>query len=67
MRRNDLGGGNEMGAKRLATPKTPQDTLRYPRTSQNTQGWLGGAMVLGKFPVLGRSTNLHDSRTRAYL
>ena len=29
-------------------------------------GWSGGAMVLGKFPVLGRPTNLINSRARAY-
>ena len=30
------------------------------------EGWSGGAMVLGKFPVLGRPTNLDYSRARAY-
>ena len=34
--------------------------------SLNTWGWLGGAMVLGKLPVLGRPSNLVDSRARAY-
>ena len=29
-------------------------------------GWSGGAMVLGKLPVLGRPTNLDVSRARAY-
>ena len=29
-------------------------------------GWLGGAMVLGKLPVLGRPSNLADSRAKAY-
>ena len=29
-------------------------------------GWLGGAMVLGKLPVPGHSTNMDDSRARAY-
>ena len=31
-----------------------------------TRGWSGGAMVLGKHPVLGRPTNLDYSRARAY-
>ena len=30
-----------------------------------TLGWLAGAMVLGKFPVLGRPANLDYSRARA--
>ena len=30
------------------------------------EGWLGGAMVLGKLPVPGRPTNLDHSRARAY-
>ena len=30
------------------------------------RGWLDGAMVLGKFPVPGRPSNLADSRARAY-
>ena len=30
------------------------------------RGWLGGAMVLGKLPVLGRPSNLANSRARAY-
>ena len=30
------------------------------------RGWSGGAMVLGKLPVLGRPTNLDCSRARAY-
>ena len=30
------------------------------------RGWSGGAMVLGKLPVLGRPTNLDYSRARAY-
>ena len=29
-------------------------------------GWSGGAKVLGKLPVLGRSTNLGYRRARAY-
>ena len=29
------------------------------------RGWSGGAMVLGKLPVLGRPTNLDYSRARA--
>ena len=29
-------------------------------------GWSGGAMVLGKLPVLGRPTTLDYSRARAY-
>ena len=29
-------------------------------------GWSGGAMVLGKLPVLGRATNLDNSGARAY-
>ena len=29
-------------------------------------GWSGGAKVLGKCSVLGRPTNLDDSRARAY-
>ena len=29
-------------------------------------GWSGDAMVLGKFPVPGRPTNLDNSRVRAY-
>ena len=28
-------------------------------------GWSGGVKVLGKLPVLGRPTNLYDSRARA--
>ena len=31
-----------------------------------TEGWSGGAKALGKLPVLGRPTNLHYSRARAY-
>ena len=31
-----------------------------------SQGWLGGAMKLGKLPVLGRPANLDNSRARAY-
>ena len=30
-------------------------------------GWSGGAKVLGKLPVPGRSTDSHYSRARAYL
>ena len=30
------------------------------------RGWSGGAMVLGKLPVLGRPTYLDWSRARAY-
>ena len=30
------------------------------------RGWSGGAMVLGKLPVLGRPTNLDWSRASAY-
>ena len=30
------------------------------------KGWSGGAKVLGKLPVPGRPTFLHDSRARAY-
>ena len=30
------------------------------------RGWSGGAMVLGKLSVPGRSTNLDNSRTRPY-
>ena len=30
-------------------------------------GWSGDAMVLGNLTVPGRSTNLDDSRARAYL
>ena len=33
--------------------------------NENT-GWSGGAMVLGKFPVPGRPTNVGYSRARAY-
>ena len=29
-------------------------------------GWSGGPMVLGKLSVLGRPTNLDNSRARAY-
>ena len=31
-----------------------------------TQGWSGGAMVLGKLPVPGRPTYFGYSRARAY-
>ena len=46
--------------------------LRWNPFSQNysldlcCRGWSGGAKVLGKLPVLGRPTNLDDSRARAY-
>ena len=30
------------------------------------RGWSGGAMVLGKFSVPGRPTNLDNSTARAY-
>ena len=30
------------------------------------RGWSGGAKVLGKLPVPGRSTNLDNSRARVY-
>ena len=30
------------------------------------RGWSGGALVLGKLPVPGRPTNLHNSNARAY-
>ena len=33
---------------------------------QVKRGWSGGAMVLGKFPVPGRPTNLDQSRARAF-
>ena len=38
------------------------------RNSRNKQcfGWLGGAMALGKPPVMGCPTNLDDSKARAY-
>ena len=34
--------------------------------SDASEGWSGGAMVLGKLPVPGRPTYLDDSRARAY-
>ena len=34
--------------------------------SKLLRGWSGGAKVLGKLPVLGRPTNLYESRARAY-
>ena len=40
-------------------------TNRHYRIEDN-EGWSGGAMVLGKPPVLGRPTNLDYSRARAY-
>ena len=30
------------------------------------EGWSGGTKVLGKLSVLGRSTNMDNSRARAY-
>ena len=33
---------------------------------QSSDGWSGGAKVLDKLPVPGRSTNLDYSRARAY-
>ena len=30
----------------------------YLMTNDNSSGWSGGAMVLSKLPVVGRSTNL---------
>ena len=33
---------------------------------KNKRGWSGGAMVLGKLPVLGRPSILDESRARAY-
>ena len=42
-------------------------TLIYPFPSFSlSRGWSGGAKVLGKLSVPGRSTSLDDSRARAY-
>ena len=41
-------------------------SLVATRLSDYHWGWSGGAMVLGKLPVLGRPTNLDESRARAY-
>ena len=35
-------------------------------TFNQLEGWLGGAMVLGKLPVPGRPTNFDKSRAKAY-
>ena len=39
---------------------------RESRRSQVVRGWSGGAMMLGKLLVPGHSTNLDNSRARAY-
>ena len=36
------------------------------RANALIMGWSGAAMVLGKLPVLGRSTNLDHNWARAY-
>ena len=40
--------------------------LKYLGALASSDGWSGGAKVLGKLPVPGRPTNLDYSRARAY-
>ena len=48
--------------------RTPHHTILNKKMlrSHIPKGWSGGSMVLGKLPVLGRPTNLGQSRARAY-
>ena len=54
------------GGSKIRTEVRVKYNGSYSGFSYKYKGWSGGAMVLGKLPVLGHPTNLDNGGARAY-